>query len=160
MLERSEAAKMAWGVVMQQARGRQMDVEEAEGLFQTLFRNLVSVAPASPASAAADVVDKTLAALRESPRKAIREKQIICLECGKSFRVLSKTHLVQAHGMTPAEYRRKWGYPKHLPLACKESTRRLRERMQELQLWQRRKQAQQSDGLPTASANVNLDDKE
>ncbi|MFP4629997.1 MAG: MucR family transcriptional regulator [Desulfohalobiaceae bacterium] len=72
------------------------------------------------------------------PKKAIREKSVICLECGKTFKVLTKRHL-SIHGLTPAEYKQKWGYKKGTALIAKSLARERRKKMQEMQLWKRRK---------------------
>jgi len=71
------------------------------------------------------------------PKKAIREKSIICLECGKSFKVLTKRHLIN-HDLTPLEYKEKWGYTKKTSLVCKGLARDRRKKMSEMKLWERR----------------------
>ena len=72
------------------------------------------------------------------PKKAIREKSVICLECGKKFKVLTKKHLA-THGLTPAEYKDKWGFKKTQALVDKSLARARKNKMQEMQLWKRRK---------------------
>ncbi|MFO7875164.1 MAG: MucR family transcriptional regulator [Desulfovermiculus sp.] len=71
------------------------------------------------------------------PKKAIREKAVVCLECGKKLKVLSKKHLAQ-HGLTPEEYKEKWGFKKNQSLVTKELTRQRKQKMQDMQLWKRR----------------------
>jgi predicted transcriptional regulator len=72
------------------------------------------------------------------PKKAIREKSIVCLECGKSFKVLTKKHLA-SHDLTPEEYKEKWGYKKSTSLVAKGLARERRKKMQEMRLWEKRK---------------------
>jgi len=74
------------------------------------------------------------------PGKAIREKSVICLECGASFKLLSKQHLA-LHGLTPKQYREKWGFKSTQPLVAKSLSRKRRKKMQQMQLWKRRKAA-------------------
>ncbi|PSC05954.1 transcriptional regulator [Alsobacter soli] len=50
-------------------------------------------------------------------RKSIRPDAIICLEDGKAFKSLRR-HLMTKYGMTPAEYRTKWGLPKDYPMVA------------------------------------------
>lgn len=50
---------------------------------------------------------------------------IECLECGKHYRMLTGKHLRLVHGMTPDEYRARWGLPNTAPLAG-QATRRAR----------------------------------
>jgi predicted transcriptional regulator len=50
-------------------------------------------------------------------KKSITPDAIICLEDGKAFKSL-KRHLMTKYGMTPAEYRTKWGLPKDYPMVA------------------------------------------
>lgn len=71
------------------------------------------------------------------PRKAIKEKSITCVECGKSFKLLTKKHLA-SHGFSPEEYRERCGYKKGTPLVCKSLQRERRKKMRAMKLWERR----------------------
>lgn len=71
------------------------------------------------------------------PGKAIKEKSITCVECGKSFKLLTKKHLA-SHGLTPEEYRERCGYKKGTPLVCKSLQRERRKKMRSMKLWERR----------------------
>ena len=62
------------------------------------------------------------------------------MESGKSFKVLTRKHLAK-YGLTPEEYREKWGYPKGMPLVCKALQRERRKKMREMRLWERRGKA-------------------
>lgn len=73
------------------------------------------------------------------PAKAIKEKSITCVECGKTFKLLTKKHLA-SHGLTPEEYREKCGYKKGTPLVCKSLQRERRKKMRSMKLWERRTQ--------------------
>lgn len=77
--------------------------------------------------------------LQADAKKALKEKSITCLECGKSFKIITKKHLA-SHGLTPDEYRQKWGYKKKMPLVCKSLQRERRKKMKDMQLWTKRKQ--------------------
>jgi predicted transcriptional regulator len=72
------------------------------------------------------------------PKNAIREKSVICCECGKSFKVLTKRHLA-THGLTPEQYREKYGYKKGTSLVAKSLARSRRKTMQDMKLWEKRK---------------------
>jgi predicted transcriptional regulator len=62
-------------------------------------------------------------AVREAPKPAVPVKKsitpdyIICLDDGKKFKSL-KRHLGSAYGMTPDEYRQKWGLPADYPMVA------------------------------------------
>lgn len=74
-------------------------------------------------------VHKTLSALgagtvaTERPRPAVPVKKsifpdyIICLEDGKKLKML-KRHLNTSYGLSPAEYRERWGLPADYPMVA------------------------------------------
>ncbi|RJT24373.1 hypothetical protein D5I55_02380 [Chakrabartia godavariana] len=47
----------------------------------------------------------------------VKPDYIVCLEDGKKLKML-KRHLNSAFGMTPAEYREKWGLPDNYPMVA------------------------------------------
>jgi predicted transcriptional regulator len=50
-------------------------------------------------------------------RKSITPDFIVCLEDGKKLKML-KRHLRTVYGLTPAEYRAKWGLPADYPMVA------------------------------------------
>ena len=48
-----------------------------------------------------------------NPKKSVHADHIVCLEDGKKFKSM-KRHL-GSHGLTPQQYRAKWGLPGRLP---------------------------------------------
>ncbi len=52
-----------------------------------------------------------------NPKRSVHGDYIICLEDGKKFKSM-KRHLAAHHGMTPDEYRAKWGLPADYPMAA------------------------------------------
>ncbi len=50
-------------------------------------------------------------------KKSVTANYVVCLEDGKRQKVLRR-HLSVAHGMTPAEYRKKWGLPADHPIVA------------------------------------------
>ncbi|EFG85958.1 transcriptional regulator [Novacetimonas hansenii] len=50
-------------------------------------------------------------------KKSVFPDYIICLEDGKKLKML-KRHLMTAFGMTPADYRTKWGLPSNYPMVA------------------------------------------
>jgi len=52
-----------------------------------------------------------------SVRRSINPDHIICLEDGKKLKML-KRHLRAAYGMSPDEYRAKWGLPADYPMVA------------------------------------------
>jgi len=70
------------------------------------------LAAGSPVPVAADL---QLPAV--SVRKSVTPDAIICLECGKGFKML-KRHLGTDHGTTIADYRAKWSLPNDYPVVA------------------------------------------
>ena len=52
-----------------------------------------------------------------SVRRSVNPAYIICLEDGKKLKML-KRHLRAAYGMSPDEYRAKWGLPSDYPMVA------------------------------------------
>ena len=50
-------------------------------------------------------------------RKSVLPDHVICLEDGKKFKAL-KRHLRTKHGLSPDEYREKWGLPYDYPIVA------------------------------------------
>ena len=123
--------KEALDIVKAQATVRTMSEDEILSMVRSLCSGIRSIS-----ESAADEED-AVAVSATDPKKAIREKSIICLESGKSFKVLTKRHLAK-FGLTPDEYREKWGYAKKLPLVCKELQRQRRKKMKDMKLWEKR----------------------
>jgi len=81
----------------------------------------------------AEVVKKPPVPLDE----IVKEKYVVCLECGKRMRTL-KAHLRKAHHLIPAEYFRRYGLdPKKYPLVCKEYSEQRRKLAKEKGLGER-----------------------
>jgi predicted transcriptional regulator len=54
-----------------------------------------------------------------SAMKSVFSDRIVCLECSKGLKML-KRHIGADHGMTPHEYRAKWGLPSSYPMVAPE----------------------------------------
>ncbi len=129
--------KEALEIVKAQASVRTMTEEE----ITTMVRKL-SVGIRAVSESAVPLEDGEGAVI--DPRKAIKEKSITCVECGKSFKLLTKKHLA-SHGFTPEEYRERCGYKKGMPLVCKSLQRERRKKMRSMKLWERRGTAAASE---------------
>jgi len=126
-----EYLKQALEIVKAQASVRVMSAEEMVSMIETIAESIVNVGK--------EEIKEEKPAI--DPKKAIREKSIICLECGKSFRVLTKKHLA-SHGLTPEEYKEKWGYKKGSSLVAKGLARQRRKKMQSMKIWEKRKKSE------------------
>ncbi|MBU1004007.1 MAG: MucR family transcriptional regulator [Proteobacteria bacterium] len=125
-----EYLKEALEIVKAQASVRNMSEEEIISMVEKLSKGINAISDGVEVA-----IDDQCPSV--DPKKAIREKSIICLECGKSFKVLTKRHLIN-HDLTPLEYKEKWGYTKKTSLVCKGLARDRRKKMSEMKLWERR----------------------
>ena len=124
-----EYVKKALEVTRAQAGVRNMAEEEVGSMTASLASKLRELD--SPASV--PIQDQQPAV---DPEKCIREKSVVCLECGKQAKSLTKKHLAQ-HGLTPQEYKDKWGLKRTQPLVAKSLSRQRRKIMHEKQIWKR-----------------------
>jgi len=58
-----------------------------------------------------------------NPKRSVTREYIVCLEDGKKFKSL-KRHLMSHYGMTPEEYREKWGLRPDYPMVAPEYAER------------------------------------
>ena len=85
----------------------------------------------------------------EAPKPAISVKRsvtpdyIICLEDGKKFKSL-KRHLRTQYGMTPEQYREKWGLPADYPMVAPNYAKARSELAKEMGLGQQRRKRRSS----------------
>lgn len=59
-------------------------------------------------------------------KKSIQDDHLVCLEDGKKMKML-KRHLATAYGMTPEDYRAKWGLPSDYPMSAPAYSRKRQE---------------------------------
>lgn len=80
-----------------------------------------------------------------SIKKSIGQDYIICLDDGKKFKSL-KRHLRTKYGMTPEQYREKWGLPKDYPMVAPAYARARSELAKSMGLGQQRKKTAAKKG--------------
>lgn len=125
--------KEALEIVKAQASVRVMSEEDIISMMRHLSTGIRSAAEG-------DLVteDTVTSDFQGDPRKSIKEKSITCMECGKTFKILTRKHLA-SHGLELAEYREKWGLKKDTPLVCKGLQRERRKKMKDMKLWEKRR---------------------
>ncbi|MBQ3058827.1 MAG: MucR family transcriptional regulator [Desulfovibrio sp.] len=131
--------KEAIAIAQAQASVRVMNEEEIILFIQNVANNLKSIAESDEKEP-----DMPTAEMIAQARKSIKEKEVICLECGKTMKVITDRHLRQ-HGMDAAQYKKKWGIHKRVPLTCKYLVRERSTRMQAMQLWEKRHSRQEME---------------
>jgi predicted transcriptional regulator len=116
-------------IVHAQASVGQMSADQIEQALVKTFSTLqrmqraeekgVALEAVSPAEEAA--VEEAAPA-RKDPRESIQDDKIFCLECGTEMRQLTTKHL-SSHGLTPREYKKKYGFSLKQPLSAKSLTK-------------------------------------
>lgn len=123
--------KEALEIVKAQASVRTMSAEEIVNMVKQLVEGIKGAVEGN-----VPVFSEEGVAL--DTKKLIKERSVTCAECGKSFKIITKRHLA-LHGLTPEEYRAKYGYKENTPLVCKALQRERRNKMKDMRLWERRK---------------------
>ena len=104
--QRQELLRLTSTIVGAHVSNNPVAATDVPGLIVTVHQTLATLGPEEPAP---------------KPNPAVPIKQsvtpdyIICLEDGKKQKML-KRHLKTAHGMSPDEYRERWGLPRDYPL--------------------------------------------
>ncbi len=117
-------------IVKAQASVRTMTEDDIISMVKSLRGAIKSVF--EPSAGGPEMQDALM-----DPKKAIKEKSIICLESASRSRSMTRKHLAK-FGLTPDQYREKLGYPKKMPLVCKALQRERRKKMKDMKLWEKR----------------------
>jgi len=114
-------------VVTAQAQSRIMTSEEVAGSIRVVYQTLQELEQhgQKPNEKETDSPE-ALVLLRRQPQKSFQHTKVYCLECGKSFQLLSNRHLA-THSLTPRAYKQKWGFPLGTSLSAQTLTARRRQ---------------------------------
>ena len=123
----------AMAMVQAQAGVKQMTPVEMIAMVKELADGLAKLAACEDTEMCAE---ESVEGPVVDPKKAIKQNSILCVECGKSFKILGKKHLA-THGLTPDEYREKHGYKKGTALVCKSLAKQRKEKMAAMKIWEK-----------------------
>jgi predicted transcriptional regulator len=107
--------EMAAEIVQSQASGSKMSGEENKTALHNTYQTLKELQEAEVSGCCAG--EEKEAAPSVDPKRSIRKNEIVCLECGQAFKMLTK-HL-KSHNMTSKEYRKKYGFSSRQSLCAK-----------------------------------------
>ncbi|MGZ3172185.1 MAG: MucR family transcriptional regulator, partial [Croceibacterium sp.] len=88
-------------IVVSYVANNSLAADEVSSLIQSVFGTLAGLGQESAAPAARP--DPAV-----SIRSSVKRDHVVCLEDGKKMKML-KRHLMTDHGLTPDEYRARWG---------------------------------------------------
>jgi predicted transcriptional regulator len=100
--------ELAADIIKAQAGVTRMSTEELSEALTKTYESLKTIKEKEDLGTEAISVSDS-AAIAMKPKASIQQNKVICLECGKAFKQLSKTHL-ETHGLMPTEYRKKHGF--------------------------------------------------
>jgi len=108
-IERNELLALTAEIVSAHVSNNAIGSGEVSTLLQSVFDTLNSLGSeeAAPAALTPAVPIK----------RSVTDDYIVCLEDGKKLKML-KRHLMTAYGMTPEEYRAKWGLKSDYPMVA------------------------------------------
>ena len=108
------------GVVQSYLNNNQMQPDQVPNLMQQVHDKFTqlqggTVAPEASSSA------QTAAPQHEppvKPKNSVRKNDVVCLECGKTFKTL-KRHIRTEHGLDENDYKARWDLPSSMKLVAK-----------------------------------------
>jgi predicted transcriptional regulator len=96
-------------IVAAHVSNNSVGVDDLAGLIQNVYGALAGLGAAPQAEVKPEPA--------VSVRASVKNDHIVCLEDGKKMKML-KRHLMTDHGLTPAEYRTRWGLPADYPMVA------------------------------------------
>jgi predicted transcriptional regulator len=97
-------------IVAAHVSNNSVSVEEVQTLIENTYGALASLG--SDGDVSAEGPEPAVSA-----RSSIKREHIVCLEDGKKMKML-KRHLMTDHGLTPHEYRARWGLAPDYPMVA------------------------------------------
>ena len=138
--------EMASEIVAAQAAHAVMGADEMVAALKKTFdalKNIKTIEEGGPEADAPPV----------EPRKSIQRNYIINLEDGKKYKQLTKRTLAK-YGLTPAEYRKKWGFSARQPLASKALSAKRRKTAKALGLGEKLQKARKAKAAAAVKAKA------
>ena len=109
-IDRSELLALTAEIVAAHVGNNAVAGADVGGLIQSVFDTLRGLASDEPAAS----VELTPAV---PIRRSVTDDHIVCLEDGKKLKML-KRHLMTDHGLTPEQYRARWGLKPDYPMVA------------------------------------------
>jgi predicted transcriptional regulator len=137
---------MASEIVAAQASHAVMAADEMVAALKKTFdalKNIKTVEEGGPEADAPPI----------EPRKSIQRNFIVNLEDGKKYKQLT-TRTLAKFGLTPAEYRKKWGFSARQPLAAKALSAKRRKTAKALGLGEKLQKARKAKAAAAAKAKA------
>jgi predicted transcriptional regulator len=109
-IDKAELLSLTSEIVSSHVSSNPVSVVDLPNLIQAVFNKLSDLAEGQ--------VTETVDLVPAVPiKKSITDDFIICLEDGKKLKML-KRHLMTSYGMTPEDYRARWGLKADYPMVA------------------------------------------
>ena len=109
-IEKGELLALTSEIVSSHVATNQVAQNQLPELIQSVYEKLSMLA--EPVEAQEEVLIPAVPV-----KKSVTDDYIVCLEDGKKLKML-KRHLMTAYGMTPEDYRAKWGLKPDYPMVA------------------------------------------
>lgn len=109
IIDKAEILGLTTEIVSSHVSNNPVAANDLPGLIEVVYSKL------SALGGPEEVVEDLVPAV--SIKKSVTNDHIICLEDGKKLKML-KRHLMTAYGMTPEDYRAKWGLKPDYPMVA------------------------------------------
>ncbi len=136
--------EMAADIVAAQAGVTRMSAEELTEVLTKTYQSLKRIKNQEE-GVTTEIPAVAAAAVAIEPKDSIQQNRVICLECGKEFKQLSRSHL-KSHALTPKEYRKKHGLKANQALTAKSLSAKRRKTAKERGLGERLAAARKKRG--------------
>ncbi|MGE0595537.1 MAG: MucR family transcriptional regulator [Hyphomonadaceae bacterium] len=106
-----QALRMTADIVASFVRNNRVTPEQLTELIRSVHRTLDALAHGHE-TAAGEKLKPAVA-----PAKSVHDDYIVCLEDGKKLKML-KRYLRSTYGLSPEQYRKRWGLPADYPMVA------------------------------------------
>ncbi len=111
-IQKEDVMKMAVDIVSAYVSNNSLPSEQIPEVLQSTFKVLSSLQSENGLSSCKEAQKPAVPV-----RKSVTPDYLICLEDGKKLKML-KRHLRTNYGMTPEDYKAKWGLPADYPIVA------------------------------------------
>lgn len=112
--DKSELLALTAEIVAAHVSNNRLEASELPALIRQVYGTLAGIGNGE-GTAAAKAAERPAPAV--AVKKSVMPDYIVCLEDGKKLKML-KRHLMSHYGLTPEQYRERWGLPPDYPMVA------------------------------------------
>ncbi len=111
-METTALTELAASIVAAYVSKNSVQVSDLPALITSVYQSLATLGQTQAPAAAPAAMTPAVPV-----KKSVTADYIVCLEDGKKLKML-KRHLKSSYGISPDEYRAKWGLPSDYPMVA------------------------------------------